>query len=100
MLAHGLWCHGSQPVSTAGGFPLDAIFFLEHHDQNRITLISSKEKTVFPLLSAMVKPIIEKSGWDSSFDFLEAVVRKVPCYHIQFDLSGDIVKAIQAEWSV
>lgn len=96
--AHGLWCHGSQPVTVPGSFPLKAIFFLEHHTGNTITLLSSSQDRVYPLLSAFVKPVLSKAGWKQSFDFLESVIRSVPCYRVQFNLSGDIVNSIKKIW--
>ncbi|MCK5695732.1 MAG: hypothetical protein KAH62_03880 [Desulfobacula sp.] len=96
--AHGLWCHGSQPITTSGVYPLKAILFLEHYDENRITLISPPKDRVYPLLSALVKPILSKKSWNHSFDFLESVIKGVPCYCIQFNLSGKIINNIQKIW--
>lgn len=96
--AHGLWCHGSQPVTSPGTFPLQGILFLEQHTGSRITPLPPSENRIIPLLSAFMKPVLPKEGWQQSFDFLESVTRAVPCYRVRFNLSGDITNLFTAIW--
>ncbi len=91
---HGNWCHGTVPDTATGYAPLKAILFLEQSSINTIEQIQDRKSVVHSLLHALVQPFLVPSGWEKTFDIIKEIVKRVDCYRVKFDLSGDICRNI------
>ena len=91
---YGNWCHGTVPDTSALSAPLKAVFFLEQADENLLEKIEDRNAVTHRVLQALVRPFLSLDGWTQTFQTIEAFVRKVSCYRLQFDLSGDICDMI------
>jgi hypothetical protein len=91
---YGTWSHGEVPDVSPNNAPLNAIFFLEKSDVNSITPITDTNEIIKQLLLLVIKPMVTKSWYDSTFDLLLEIIKRVPCYRLQFDRSADIKNII------
>ena len=92
---HGNWSHGTMPVVSAGDAPLEAIFFLEKADENRIVPVESPMAAISMLLGCLVKPLVTADWWEKMLSLVEDLARDVPCYRLRFDQSGGVYEVLQ-----
>ncbi len=94
---HGNWSHGTMPAVSAGEAPLEAIFFLEKADENRIVPVKNRMESISALLGCLVKPLATNDWWEKMLTLIPDIVSNVPCYRLRFDQGGGIVEMVQGE---
>lgn len=92
---HGTWSHGEVPLVSASSAPLQAIFFLRKSHDNQLKLIENPQEIAGRLLACLIKPLVTADWWEKTLDFIEIMVREVPCYEMEFDQSGEIVNHLE-----
>ncbi|MBU1344822.1 MAG: hypothetical protein KKE44_19230 [Proteobacteria bacterium] len=92
---YGNWCHGSVPDISQGSAPLKAIFFLKQSKTNQIVLFKDVSALIPLLMKSIVKPFLDKEGWDKTLTTIKDLIETIPCYQLEFDLSGNICKNIR-----
>lgn len=92
---YGTWDHGEIPLVSASNAPLSAIFFLQQSSKNRIIPLKDPQEILSKLLARLVKPLAIKDWWDKTLPLVEEMVRQVPCYDLQFDLSGQMGQLLE-----
>jgi MoaA/NifB/PqqE/SkfB family radical SAM enzyme len=93
---HGTWSHGEIPLVSPDSAPLAAILFPDKSDKNRLTLLKSPREITGRLLACLIKPLTTVDWWEKTMTLVEAMVREIPCYLMEFDLSGRIVSELKA----
>lgn len=93
---HGTWSHGEVPLVSAASAPLRAILFLRQSSQNRLVPLKNPREILGRLLGCLIKPLVTANWWDQMLNLMEAVVREVTCYELEFDQSGRIVADLEA----
>lgn len=93
---HGTWNHGEIPVVSSGSAPLKAIFLLKKEAGNRICPLTENLELISRLIACTIKPLSTADWWNKTFSFIERIVRTVPCYSIEFNLSGGIADVMRA----
>ncbi|MDO9325110.1 MAG: radical SAM protein [Methanoregula sp.] len=92
---YGTWHHGDVPDVSAASAPLRAVLFLQQDTINRLTRIDDRRDILKRLLSMLIRPLATEAWWQKELDVLEKIVAEVPCYIMQFDTSGAIVKDLE-----
>lgn len=92
---HGNWSHGTMPVVSAGDAPLEAVFFLEKADENRIVPVESRMAAISMLLGCLIKPMVNVQWWEKMLSLVEDLARDVPCYRLRFDQSGGVGEVVR-----
>ena len=92
---HGTWSHGEVPIVSAASAPLRAIFFLQKSHNNQLKLLRHGREIAGRLLACLIKPLITADWWEKMLSLVETVIQEVPCYDLEFDQSGEIVKALE-----
>lgn len=92
---YGTWDHGEVPLVSPSNAPLHAIFFLQQSKENRIVPLVDPQIILSKLLARLVKPTAIKNWWDKILPLIEFMVREIPCYDLQFDLSGQVVQLLE-----
>lgn len=93
---HGTWSHGEVPVVSSASAPLRAILFLHKSAQNRLVFLENSKEILGRLLGCLIKPLVTADWWEKTLNLMEAVVREIPCYEMEFDQSGQIVSVLEA----
>jgi MoaA/NifB/PqqE/SkfB family radical SAM enzyme len=88
---YGTWSHGEVPLVSASSAPLMALCFLRKSRRNRLTLLKPDKETAGKLLSCLIKPLATVDWWEKTLALMEAIIREIPCYEMEFDASGKIV---------
>jgi hypothetical protein len=91
---HGTWSHGELPIVSPDSAPLAAVLFLRKGSQNRLHPIADSRTIAGELLPCVVKPLVSAEWWTKTLDLFEALAREVPCYVLEFDMSGGIVELL------
>lgn len=92
---HGTWSHGEVPLVSSASGPLRAMLLLRKSDRNRITEIGDRKKAIDLVLSCLIKPFVTTDWWQKNLSLTELMVREVPCYEVEFDKSGKIVRELK-----
>jgi radical SAM protein with 4Fe4S-binding SPASM domain len=92
---YGTWSHGELPIVSPSSAPLHAIFFIRKSAENRLTRLEDLKEIMRRLLPRVIKPLITADWWEKTLDVVEALAREVPCYQMDFDTSGNIVKLLR-----
>jgi MoaA/NifB/PqqE/SkfB family radical SAM enzyme len=92
---HGSWSHGEVPLFSPDSAPLAALFFLDKSDKNHLTRLKSPQEIIGRLLACLIKPLTTADWWEKTMTLVEAMVREIPCYRMEFDLSGRIVSELE-----
>lgn len=92
---YGTWSHGDIPLVSSASAPLKAICFIEKAAHNRIDLLEDRNEVVRRLLAGLVRPFMTADWLEKTIDNISKLVSEVPCYRMQFDLSGEIVNDIK-----
>ena len=92
---YGTWDHGEIPLVSPSNAPLRAIFFLQQSGENKIVPLVDPQVILGKLLARLVKPTAIKNWWDKTLPLVEVMVRQVPCYDLEFDLSGQVVPLLE-----
>ena len=88
---HGTWSHGELPDISPASAPLRGIFYLRQADKNALIPITNSQARLSNILSYIIKPLQTTDWWEKILIVAEKVASEVPAYHLQFDLSGDVV---------
>jgi len=80
---YGTPWHGEAAFASAAKSKLNRIFILQHGERNQITRMPFP-LAVGELFARCFPPFHSASGLQSTVNFLEKVVRTVPCYEFQF----------------
>lgn len=91
IMIYGNWCYGKENEFSADAVPLNAIFFIFKSVNNALIRAHDNKQNTYQLLSCIIKPLITEDWWENSFNLIEAIVQKIPCYNLMFDKSGKIV---------
>lgn len=92
---HGTWCHGEIARVSNAAAPLRAILFLQKSSQNRLTRMQELTEVVARLLGCLARPLVNAAWWEKSLGVVSALAQKVPCFEMQFDRSGRIVRRLE-----
>lgn len=92
---HGTWSHGEVPIVSSAAAPLNAILFLRKSGKNRLTPLDDRKMIIQKLMSCLIKPFETTDWWHKNISLLEEITRSVPCYQMEFDMSGKIVQELQ-----
>ncbi|MDD1701594.1 MAG: radical SAM protein [Methanoregula sp.] len=95
---YGTWCHGDVPNVSSRSAPLHAVHFIEKSEVNRITRIDDRRKIIRRLLACVIRPFETADWWEKTLTSIEQMAREVPCYQMQFDMSGAIVGELKSIW--
>ena len=88
---HGTWSHGEVPLVSAASAPLAAICFLQKSGQNRLSLLKPGKEAAGNLISCLMKPLVTAAWWQKTLALMDAIIREIPFYVMEFDTSGKIV---------
>lgn len=92
---YGTWTHGEVPIFSSSSAPLRAVLFLKQARENRITPIHDKAHAIARLGACAFKPLATGDWWKKTLSFMEELIAKVPCFQLEFDQSGDVIKLLQ-----
>jgi len=70
--------------------------FLRHSSHNRLIFLDNRKEILGRLLGCLIKPLVTADWWHKTLDLMEALVREIPCYVMEFDQSGQIVFELEA----
>ncbi len=93
---HGTWSHGEIPRVSPDSAPLKAVLFLEKSARNRLVPLKDSQEISARLLACLIKPLATAQWWDKTLALIAQVVREVPCYRMEFDLSEGILAELAA----
>jgi len=91
---YGSWSHGEVPLVSASSAPLRAILFIKQSPDNRLVPVTERREVLKRLLACVIRPLETAGWWQKTFSVVEALVREVPCYIMEFDKSGRIVEQV------
>ncbi len=91
---HGTWSHGDIPDVSGMGAPLEGIYFLSQADQNEVVPIPDTMDRMTRLLPCLIKALVTQDWWEKMFLLLERISAEVPCYVLNFDKSGEVVRKV------
>lgn len=91
---YGTPWHGDYTGTSPEGVPIDAIFFLQHADENKVVPKKGIE-AVAMLLARAFPPFWDAGGMDYSIQLLDDLVDKVPCRELSFVPDEDIVDFVR-----
>jgi radical SAM protein with 4Fe4S-binding SPASM domain len=89
---YGTWSHGDLSLVSPSSAPLHAILFLRKSSGNGLARRSDTRGIVQRLLGIVIRPLVTADWWEKTLDVVEALAREVPCYEMEFDESGEILK--------
>jgi len=92
---YGTWSHGNLPDISPGPAPLRAVLFPEKSDCNRLVRIEDRQEIVRRTIGCLIRPFETKAWWEKIMTSIGQMVREVPCYRMQFDLSGEILNELK-----
>jgi MoaA/NifB/PqqE/SkfB family radical SAM enzyme len=92
---HGSWDHIQSSPASSESAPLRAIFFLKKADHNCLVPIINHMDISTRLAEYMIKPLMTKDWWQKAFSLFELIAKEVPCYEMEFDLSGKIIDDVE-----
>ena len=92
---YGTWSHGDVPDVSANSAPLEAIMFLKKAGRNRLIRLEDKKEIVRMILACLIRPFITAEWWEKTLVFIENLSREIPCYVLEFDKSGGVIKALE-----
>ncbi len=95
----GNWCYGSHPDVSPSCAPLKGFCFLEKAKQNKVIEISDKNAIASSLLQVIVKPLLDKKGWEKHFRIINALQKETRFYRVAFDLSGGIADVLTRQFN-
>ena len=84
-----------MPLVSAASAPLAAIFFLQKSRQNRLSPLKPGKEAAGNLISCLMKPLVTAAWWQKTLALMEAIVREVPFYVMEFDNSGKIAGQLE-----
>jgi MoaA/NifB/PqqE/SkfB family radical SAM enzyme len=91
---YGSWSHGEVPLVSGASAPLRAILFLKQSADNRLAAVTDHREALKRLLACVIRPMETAGWWQKTLSVVEALVRGVPCYIMEFDKSGRIVEQV------
>jgi len=92
---HGSWAHGEVPLVSAASAPLAAICFLKKSQQNRLSPLKPGKEAAGNLISCLMKSLVRPAWWQKTLALVEAIVREVPFYVMEFDKNGKIAGQLE-----
>lgn len=93
---YGTWSHGEVSDLSPNSTILRAMLFLEKAEENRIIPLDDKNELAQRLLACLIKPLVSVDWWEKTFPLVEEMIRKVPCYVLKFDKSGQVVDLLRS----
>jgi len=92
---YGTWDHGGNLSVSPNSAPLNAIFFLEQAEGNRLIPLDDKREVTRRLLACLIKPLATPDWWEKILPIVEDVMYEVPFYILEFDKSGKVVDLLE-----
>ena len=92
---YGTWSHGDVSTVSAGPAPLSAIFFIEQARVNRLSRIEGRGEAIHRLAATVIRSLATADWWEKTLSTIEGMAREVPCYRMEFDRSGAIVRELR-----
>jgi hypothetical protein len=93
---YGTWSHGDVAEVSANSALLEAMFFLEQADHNRLVPIEDTQQRFKKLLPYLIKPLETKDWWEKMLLLVQRIACAIPCYSLQFDKSGGVTDLIMS----
>lgn len=91
--AYGTPWHGDARVSLPEQAPLEAIYFLEQGQENRILPLSARE-VAMRLMGRCFSTLYLKQGMEYALRFIDELAQEIPCYELQFTPDERAVNAV------
>jgi hypothetical protein len=92
---YGTWNHGDIPLVSPASAYLKAICFLEQANENLLIPLTDRQEINHRLLACLIKPFVTAGWWDKTIQLTALMTAELPFYVMQFDKSGEIVKALR-----
>lgn len=93
---YGTWSHGDVSLVSGTSAKLDAIFFLQQTDVDRLVPVTDEIESFERLLACLIRPFATKKWWDLSLGLLNDLVDSVPCYYAKFTRTGNFVTTLDS----
>jgi len=90
----GTWSHGDVPDVSSSIAPLNGIFFIEQSKTNQLEMIQDNNRIFKMLLACLIRPLQTAEWWEQSISFLLDLSKKIQCWNLQFDKSGNVLNLI------
>ena len=68
---------------------------LKQARENRIEPIHNKAFAIAKLCACAFKPLGTAEWWTKTLSFMENLLDQVPCYQLEFDLSGEAANLLR-----
>lgn len=91
---YGNWCHGSVMDFSSFSVPLKAIFFLGQSNKNIVEPVINKHVIMQKLIQSLVRSVMTMEGWEKILSIVWQLADNVPCFHLKFDLTGEVCEKI------
>jgi len=91
---YGSWSHGDIPIVSENFAPAHAMCFLEQAKENALIPISDRQEIIHRLLACVIKPFETTDWWERIIDLSSHLSSNIPCFTMQFDRSGSIIKEL------
>jgi ABC-type cobalamin/Fe3+-siderophores transport system ATPase subunit len=95
---YGTWHHGEITTVSPDSAPLQGIFLLEKALHTCLRPVEDKAELLSRLSACTIrtiKPLGTVQWWNNTLTVLEEIVKKVPCYFLEFNKSGDVVDVLR-----
>lgn len=92
---YGTWHHSILKKVSPISAPLNAIFFLNKSNKNKIEYIENTTDRFNLLIGRIIKPLATKDWWNATIDIIYDLSKHVKCYNLYFDKSGKISTLIE-----
>ena len=93
---YGTWHYSEITDISTNSAPLKGIIFLEKSQNNCLTQLNDKKEITKRLLECLVKPYVTADWWDKTLNIIDRIANEVPCYILEFDLSGKAVALLKS----
>ncbi len=92
---YGTWSHGEVPDISPLSAPLKGIFFLEKSDTNELIRVHDTADALKIFLACLIRPMVTASWLNRTLDLISEVLKKIPCWRMQFDRSGGVLNLLR-----
>ncbi len=87
---HGAWLHSNFETTSNRSIPLHGVFIINQAKVNRLARVTDHREAYYHLIRFLNFELTDAAWWKTTTDLLEKMARRIPMYHLYFDLSGAI----------
>ncbi len=92
-LMFGTYSHGEVEEVSPDVVPINAVFFLNKSRDNKIEPATQFE-SMRKFLECSIKSLVTKEWAENAISLSESLAKRVPCYNLYFDMSGEVVELV------